>query len=1274
MKKTLPTLSRVMGANDANYLSSKAIYSLNRVLQELLDELGITPPSGAPGEVRRSFGARIAQLFARSRGNRAWVVPYLFDHHKRSWHFACVLRYVWDNSADKQELFREVLWLLTKVILDNKLYQEFGDAKEHLLEGGDYAMAYTRVTNVVGKIVVHLASCTQCQSLKSTRSHSSEADAFAAFKSASAECVANCLDVAVNGQEVDSRDGNELVRDVMWVYHALRNHRGTYIPGIFYRGLRDQNRGSVLDRFEGEQQQGSLNVTGHFAAFGEPPTVSENIDQFAFPFQDDGTEKTPAMGSWPPARGINIGLALAQPFYFRNMLEEQKAHNPLFLVLLPVYDVWLGSIGYGGLWGALLCTFTDRRSQRNFIRDVLPELRPRCEALAAELAKSALATITSLPIEPPYDLVEHFVRVLTHIQDWERVSVYKRSDESLQYRYRRLPDCKDLSGDCDAAKSYMCDFTWERCKCEHDGRCDDCKKYEKSQQDLRTLSWGRRDIWSREIIPELSEEEEARFRDVTLTFDYPETAVVPVDRKKTDHTHELFEDAVIEQQIVVLRALIPKVRARRSALRNAAVSVMSRNMSHNIGSHVLVALQSGGGTLGVPPDAEYQALFSHLQARMDFIAELSTSAPSLHIPTSIKTDVVGEAPPGVNFKGTGFLGQTLLGKYISARRDEHENPVTGKVVFKGSQDPLFDCAGGLLGQQALSVIFENLIRNIAKHTKELKKTNGIVLNVKCDQDPDYPNYIQLLLWDEQETACNDSPDGTAPTGSNPVPPRHSEVQWVWKALDDEYRKTQILDEKGVLEDGHWGLKEIRICAAYLRGIPLEELESPLSAGEPRLVEVLPVTDDGATKPCGAVRAPMNIGCRIYLPVAKELAIVWNKIPPECSELAQKAMENGIGLYSRADLRRRKPVSHRLVVWMEQDKPDEHERGKLSPRWVRGNGSYKSLLDRGSFNDLINEVRQAIAQQESVGELYGLNTRDILPNVVDISGPAAKLNGFAQQLSKNLDDTLSDELLGPAQIIDYHFKICDSDTSFFPEDIGGYKRGRFLDFLRIGGAYETFPTVSSQKSLLTSWGSAFPHTVVKHEICRGLRRGVLVLDERVQERVYGPNAKHPFLPLKSVAALNQIPEIKNSEEYFSFSAMLAAANVWIPSIALVNLHDPATGQAFDEFLHKLPAEGISVKSGRKANLTRIDYVVIHQGVIDRLRRDGCTESLRYFFEIFKDKVLVVCSGRGRPEELKWVYSQRKDVRFIAVSTILEHVVNRPSKMHLVISLDASRCPL
>jgi len=135
-------------------------------------------------------------------------------------------------------------------------------------------------------------------------------------------------------------------------------------------------------------------------------------------------------------------------------------------------------------------------------------------------------------------------------------------------------------------------------------------------------------------------------------------------------------------------------------------------------------------------------------------------------------------------------------------------------------DLRYGSAGGRLGAQALYVILENVIRNTAKHSlKDEEKWVNIYMTVKEYSEDLY----EAVVWDTCGSANRQ-------VGGKLL------VKYLNDVIDDP-----IIDENGEVRPANWGVREMLICAAYLRQIPLENIEQrPLDL--PLLAAVCCLTD------------------------------------------------------------------------------------------------------------------------------------------------------------------------------------------------------------------------------------------------------------------------------------------------------------------------------------------------------------------------------------------------------------------------------------------------
>ena len=203
-------------------------------------------------------------------------------------------------------------------------------------------------------------------------------------------------------------------------------------------------------------------------------------------------------------------------------------------------------------------------------------------------------------------------------------------------------------------------------------------------------------------------------------------------------------------------------------IQSAIGSIMSRNGSHNIGSHVLAALSHNVGTM--PDD---RVLYQYIQHRMDYIATATTDFPTWSSETKLVNGLIRQ-----------FLSQRHLLDYIAGSEGLHsfkfqdpnisedaEQPNTIRlrirkldekgnphefIRYKGVEatadfddDVAVAIPGGVIGGHAFFTILENVIRNAAKHgwakTSEKKKNYlEIFVDFKCS---DSNRTIEIDVYD-----------------------------------------------------------------------------------------------------------------------------------------------------------------------------------------------------------------------------------------------------------------------------------------------------------------------------------------------------------------------------------------------------------------------------------------------------------------------------------------------------------------------------------------------
>jgi len=189
------------------------------------------------------------------------------------------------------------------------------------------------------------------------------------------------------------------------------------------------------------------------------------------------------------------------------------------------------------------------------------------------------------------------------------------------------------------------------------------------------------------------------------------------------------------------------------ALKSALSAIMSRNMSHNIGSHVLSYASTN---LNHPEDM--RVLTEYLQERMDFIAQITSKIPEWSMPMRFEGQLM-----------QNFYKQRILLNYIAFSegltafekddKDNVENKLKinisnfkedkNKKIINNEKDPLIAIPGGITGTHAFYTIIENIIRNAAKHSynkKDNKQNKGLEVYIQIiDKEEDNKDFTILQL-------------------------------------------------------------------------------------------------------------------------------------------------------------------------------------------------------------------------------------------------------------------------------------------------------------------------------------------------------------------------------------------------------------------------------------------------------------------------------------------------------------------------------------------------
>ena len=285
------------------------------------------------------------------------------------------------------------------------------------------------------------------------------------------------------------------------------------------------------------------------------------------------------------------------------------------------------------------------------------------------------------------------------------------------------------------------------------------------------------------------------------------------------------------------------------------------------------------------------SFLSYLQKRMDFIAQVATSAPSWCLVTSCDEMID-------HFNKQYCLIKNIIRSHQGAKGTQNFEPVFHKEYDVKGGAPEVDIPHGQIGGQAFYTILENIIRNAAKYgdAKQLEKIMGkdgggklqFTIYVRDNWDQEGTGWVkdfyQVKIVDHLLTEDSRLPEEDVVTKLNAFLSEH---------LTDP--------ATGVVMPKYWGMKEIKICSAYLRMVKQDQIDEKFDwwdkgevGAQPPMIRVSlenPIQVEGKRKG--------NLTYTFYLLRPKAALIV--APPPRESEPFRRV---GIEIWSEGEFRRR----------------------------------------------------------------------------------------------------------------------------------------------------------------------------------------------------------------------------------------------------------------------------------------------------------------------------------------------------------------------------------
>lgn len=307
-----------------------------------------------------------------------------------------------------------------------------------------------------------------------------------------------------------------------------------------------------------------------------------------------------------------------------------------------------------------------------------------------------------------------------------------------------------------------------------------------------------------------------------------------------------------------------KHTVQKEAIKSAVSAVMSRNMSHNLGSHFISNTKNYFDALidrtqnNAPVYRGVKFALQYIQERMDFIATVTSDDKYPFGVVNAKAQIFDELTPddlgarhqkqSLNF----LMDYLVLSEKISKRSYDLAGTTSllskgthvlkllmgyekedGTVEFWNSEkaddisrrDYLvninFAIPGGILGRHAVFSIIENVIRNAAKHGQD-KIGDEFVIRLLCTKDN------HLVIYDNK---CD------------------QQIRKTVESLTERMHNLRMLNPDNSLNQDNKGLKEILICAAWLQNTSISDVLQNKNFDD--YVRIMAVNNEGKELPSSA---------------------------------------------------------------------------------------------------------------------------------------------------------------------------------------------------------------------------------------------------------------------------------------------------------------------------------------------------------------------------------------------------------------------------------------
>lgn len=813
-----------------------------------------------------------------------------------------------------------------------------------------------------------------------------------------------------------------------------------------------------------------------------------------------------------------------------------------------------------------------------------------------------------------------------------------------------------------------------------------------------------------------------------------------------------------------IRSIEARARFKHEVKKSAISSVMSRNMSHNWGSHSLIYMGRekfldhfvDGNLKDVKKQLQYypeilsnddirdweknyykisplddgvktnkltrgfiNRYSNQLRVRMDFIADIVTNVPSSENTRMLQRDLLDH-----------FLGNFILANTISGTNNFKYR---FRINYEGVdvEDVSVSVPNDVLGQDAFSVILENIIRNSAKHGSSSKVIydvfvkDGYEIETRDENDMKFnlSPYYKITIFEKYKNGYSTC----------------SKVEHQNTIIN-----TPVITDDNKLRPGGWGMIEMKASAAYLRKFAVETIDDDpfkldinkkgkWNNNERDANKTSPTTPYLLKAVChlNNDKEKLGFGYSFFLMKPKEILIFdfagKINIRENKDETKAKLLNLGITLLQDHEINLNNIYNHKILISIPKDDKGTQKKlndytNKLPKRIIfldeSQDNENKDEINPDYLN-IVNALQNVVdflqSKEESRGSNDTINYYDKLKGLNDKFHKqvfiAWKSNIFEQDLYNYKSIT--------ASIIKYK-SIAIGTSYFFDEERQEYMDNAFkahfsldhaqafwakvdFQYFDIGTSYSRSRLPFCNKSndgeerIATRLKKGVKYVNFESiELAESLLKKIGVVDERLQEFAFnttypvpttenknGPKVDVPFYILLGYMGIYFPPkEIKNEPE--SFYQEISTKNINNTTIEKINIKNLDKGQLIDLMSKDFKEILDNKNSGKNKSIEEklidwiasygreMDYLLIHLGVLEKMFGTDPEVLKNKYKEQIIDKLhntkVIIISGRGKPDNLP------DGELFLNYSQVAAYISDNQSKYMLTELCLSSRAPI